>query len=265
MEALDERGERLHNAMGDVADRLDNVELLQALVAVMSRVNNEGVPDLEAPLVSAAAADNMVASSELVNALSEANPWLTGAAAADVVQYWITYSGHVDERRKPSVLGPERFRPVSRLTDADLVRRPLPGGLFTSSAMPGQTSMWKLFISVHLSLDEDANIWRRPWVTWWLRPRANARVMQVTSAADWVQLISDVPVRRPDGLLAANWRSLSARFDAVHLHLRAVAAIDGFRFTCGESATAPAYFGVESTLWLNWMFDAWGKVDCTTS
>jgi hypothetical protein len=265
VEALDERGERLHNALGDVADRLDKVELLQALVMVLSRVNNEGVPDLEAPLVSAAAADNMVARAELVNAVLEANPWLTDAGAGDVVQHWITDSGHGSERRTPRVLRPERFRPVSSLTDAELVRRPLPGGLFTSSAVPGQTSMWKLFISVHLSLDEDANIWRRPWVTWWLHPRTSARVMQVSSAADWVQLISDVPVRRPDGLLAPNWRSLSARFDAVHLHLRAVAAIDGFRFKCGESATAPAYFGVESTLWFNWIFDAWGQVDWTTS
>jgi hypothetical protein len=261
MEALDERRERLHDALGDVADRLDDVQLLRALAAVMSRVSGEGIPDSEAPVVPAAAADDMVASADLVNSVLKGIPWLTGAGHADVVQQWITYSGHTSERRTPAVLGPERFRPTSSLSDADLGRRPLPGGLFTSSAVPGRPSMWKLFISLNVNRNEDANLWRRPWVTWWLRPHPGARVLQVESAVDWVRLVSDAPLRRPDGLLAVNWRVLGGRFDGVHLHPQAVAALDGFRFECEEGLTAPVYFSVESTLWLNWRFAAWGQAE----
>jgi hypothetical protein len=263
VEALVERGERLAHALEDVVDRLDDTELLQALVRVLSRVSNEGIPDLETPLVPPAAADDVVTRADLVRAVVEGNPWLTDASTSGTVQQWITYSGHGSERRSPSPLMPAGFRSAATLTDADLARRPLPGGLFTSSAIPGRPSMWKLFISLDLSDNEDANVWRRPWVVWWLRARVGARVMQVASAVDWVRLVADVPLRRADGLLIADWRVLSARFDAVHVHPQAVAAIDGFRFHCPErgAVTAPVYFSVESTLWLNWVFSAWGRVD----
>src|SRR4051794_15450507 len=162
-EELAARRELLDDALVAVEDRLDPTALLEALVRVLSRIDNVGLPDDEVPMVSAAAADAIVAEAELVKLTLEANPWLARAPDGPVVQQWMTSSGHATEVAAPREPNPERFIPVATLVDADLVRRPLPGGLFTSSALPGRPSMWELFVAMNSGPNEDANVWRRPW------------------------------------------------------------------------------------------------------
>ena len=55
-------------------------------------------------------------------------------------------------------------------------------------------------------------------------------------------------------LVYPDWDAIAADFDAVHLCLAGVVAIQGFSFRSAYGLTAPGYWDVETTHWLRWSF-----------
>jgi hypothetical protein len=229
---------------------------LEAVVQVMSDVTNAGRPDDELQPVHAGDADALVAFSAVVQDALQLNPWLAAAPDAPAVQYWTAASGRLATVVVPPPPAAEYLRPVTDLSDAEQTRRPLPGGIFTSSGVPGEATMWQLYLAMNSMAHESGNLWRRPWLTWSMHPQPGIRTLRVRSALDWVRLLDEHPLPRGrDRMLCVNWRDVAMIADAVHVSAVAVCAIDGLRFVCSKGLSAPMYFTVESTVWLRWVFE----------
>jgi hypothetical protein len=256
VEVLNDRQERLHDALDAISDHRDARQLLDALTWVLSDITNSGSGDPAASRVSPEIVDDVVKRSDLVNLTLAANSWLEDAPEPPTVQLWTTSSGHAQSVTAPKAPTPERMRSVVDLSDGELLRRPLPGGLFTSSALAGAPSMWNRFMLRNSQQNEDANLWRRPWRTWAVRPSPSCRMIRVRSARDWAALLEDEPLVGADGLLNVNWRRLSEEFDAAHFSVRAVCSIDGLSLRCRGGWSSPITLTTESTIWLRWHFDA---------
>ncbi|HUH16082.1 MAG TPA: hypothetical protein VML35_09385 [Gaiellaceae bacterium] len=127
--------------------------------------------------------------------------------------------------------------------------KPLRGGLFTSTAELGTWGMWWCYLELH----RGSTLFPPPWTAWRLDVAPDARVREVASAADWAALLADVG-RGSGGVLRPDWTAAAAEWDGVHVTLRAVAATQGFAVAVRAGAAAPAYWDVESTLWLRWRF-----------
>ncbi|MGH3993459.1 MAG: hypothetical protein ACRDSN_13480, partial [Pseudonocardiaceae bacterium] len=147
------------------------------------------------------------------------------------------------------------------LGTAPATAKPFGAGLFTSTGVLGGHGMWRTYL--------DRNRWSTlhplPWHTWRLTPRPDAVVHEISSAAQWVDFVRSYPLRR-GALVYPDWPSAARDLDAVHVTLRAIAAIQGLRFPAGEfpadefpadgAAVAASYWDVESTFWLRWSFTA---------
>jgi hypothetical protein len=54
--------------------------------------------------------------------------------------------------------------------------------------------------------------------------------------------------------MSPDWSAVSRDVDAVHVTLPAIVAAQGFGLRTARGITAPAFWDVESTLWLRWRF-----------
>lgn len=80
-------------------------------------------------------------------------------------------------------------------------------------------------------------------------------MLEITSAREWADFVGTYP-RRHKGEVYPHWHDVATDFDGVHLTLQAIAAIQGFAFPTPRGPSAPAYWDVESTLWLRWCFQS---------
>lgn len=122
-------------------------------------------------------------------------------------------------------------------------------GFYTSSAKNTYSGMWRQFIARN-STDV---MWRRPWVTWRVEPSAEARILHISTAQNWVALVERHHIRR-EGYLYADWRRVAETYDAVHFSPAAVCAVEGFAVESEAGLIAATYWDTEFTMWLRWCF-----------
>jgi len=116
--------------------------------------------------------------------------------------------------------------------------------------------MW----SCYLELNKGSTLFPTPWTIWRVSARPTARVIEISSAAEWVEFASSAH-RVEGGLLYPNWSLIADRWDGVHVTARAVAAIQGMIFMVDGHLIAPSYWDTEATFWLRWVFDTIEFVD----
>jgi hypothetical protein len=152
---------------------------------------------------------------------------------------------------------PSRSRFTTPYDRIDDKRKPLPFtlsrpfgfGFYTSTITELGCGMWRTY------LESNSSLFSKPWYEWEIQPEPEAKVLEITCAREWTQLVTQYQ-RSGSGFIYPDWVAVSADFDAVHLTARGVAAVQGFCFPTSRGLTAPVYWDVESTLWLRWCFSS---------
>lgn len=198
-----------------------------------------------------AAADEIAADCRLLGAIARRDVDLVRGPLDRLRQQWIgtakqSGGASIPELRRESFIGadaPRRIRPSTKPFDL---------GLYTSTVASNGRSMWRAF----LEIGTEASLHRRPWAIWDVRLSGDrAKVWEIDSAGTWCDLVQAYATRA-DGLLHPDWHAIATDFDAVHMTLAAVVATQGFTFVGTAGSIAPAYWDLETTLWLNWRFDS---------
>jgi hypothetical protein len=109
--------------------------------------------------------------------------------------------------------------------------------------------MWKAFIELNATKD----LWRRPWATWRMGTPSDLRIFGVSNASTWVALVERYPTRVAE-YVYPDWKSIAEEYDAIHISPAAICAIEGLAMESSGGLIAPAYWSVESTIWLRWCF-----------
>src|SRR6202022_1583635 len=115
------------------------------------------------------------------------------------------------------------FRPVTELTSSWSVK-PFTAGLYTSTGFLGTQGMWRAYLDLH----DWSSLHPRPWHVWEVRADAGARVAEISTASQWADFAARYPAGH-QGMLYPDWPAAARDFDAVHLTIRAVAAMHGLR------------------------------------
>jgi hypothetical protein len=198
--------------------------------------------DREIP-IAPVAADFIVANSALLKEIAASDPCLVAGPMDPGRQQWTPTGPAAWIGEAPSRA---RFRSADQ---SQLVTvKPSQFGLYTSTGASTGPSMWRLLLG-------PGGSWARPMgrYTWALDVEPKARVAEVVTARDWVQLVCAHPYRDGDRVLP-NWADIARRFDAVHFTLPVIAALQAFSVRAGDAIIPAAYWDVETTFWLNWRF-----------
>jgi hypothetical protein len=196
-----------------------------------------------------AAADEITAGCRLLEEIARTDADLVRGPLDRRRQQWIgtakrTGSPAIRKLARESFVGADAGGHVRPST------KPAGLGIYTSTAAANGRGMWLAF----LQIGTEASLHRRPWTVWDVRPDGDrATVCEIDSAAAWCDLVQAHPTRA-DGLLYPDWRAIAADFDGVHMTLAAIVATQGFTFPTSSGLIAPAYWDVETTLWLRWRF-----------
>lgn len=230
----------------------DPAAALSHFADVMAQVTAPGVPPspraVARAAVAPALADDVTGRSQLLGRLKEQVPEVTTGPLRLDRQHWIA-------TQKPRFTGMHRAWIPQELhltaPGSTATTKPFSTGLFTSTAVPGQHSMWRTY----LDLQPGSTLFPLPWVTWLLTPRPNVRVAEIRNAADWASLAATYP-KPSEQLIYPDWQAISRDWDGVHMMLAAIAATQGQFLRVPAGIVAAPYWDVESTLWLRWCFDS---------
>jgi hypothetical protein len=148
-----------------------------------------------------------------------------------------------------SVLDPRHFIDPSPTIDAIATTKPFDVGLFTSTPVFGTFGMWWCY----LQLNAGSTLFPPPWVVWSADLRADLEVLEIVTAMDWAEFVAQSPIVSA-GIAYPNWKYASQRWDGIHITVRAIVALQGIRLSHKDLVIAPAFWDVESTLWLRWAF-----------
>jgi len=119
--------------------------------------------------------------------------------------------------------------------------------------------MWRTYLDLYHGSD----LYPLPWFTWETKAAVGgAAVLEITTANDWAAFVAAYS-RADAGMIYPDWVRVASDFAGIHMTLRAVAATQGFVFETGCGLTAPAFWDIESTLWLRWCFESVRLVDIT--
>ena len=214
---------------------------LECFIAVLERVVDSG----RSGYVSASTADRAMVGCRLLSRLDAVIPEIVSGPFRADSQFWV--SGGT-----PAVAPSEAdFVPAGAKQVEPVAAKPFGIGLFTSTGALGGLGMWRAY----LQRNEWSTLHPKPWHTWSLTPRQDAVVREIADAAGWVDFVHTYPRRHHD-LLYPDWRRAAADLDAVHVTLRAIAAIQGLRIRTARGDAAASYWDVECTFWLRWCFTA---------
>ncbi|MEU2513927.1 hypothetical protein [Streptomyces syringium] len=174
-------------------------------------------------------------------------------------QHWIGTGAHELAPSRRPALDRAWFTPPPGNSNTPSTK-PFHLGLYTSTAQrDGGPGMWRMY------LDQGSTLHPRPWHTWELQVADPATtVLEIAGASDWAAFVGRYPLVHRDSVFP-DWGKVARDYAGVHLTLRAIFAIQGFRFPVEAGLTAPAYWDVESVLWLRWCFSAVRLVDVTPS
>ena len=232
----------------------DAEKFIHVLDMVTSIGNSDAVP-----VISATDADAILADCRLIDRLQSVEPALVSGDIDGRPQYWVSTG------RPPWVspgvpeLSQANFVSVSR---GDWTRKvqPLGSGLYTCTGFRGTQGMWR----VYLDLGDYSSNFPYPWYVWEVNVHEGARVCNVTTATQWQELALNYPAIK-DGLMYPDWGRVADDWDAVHITISAVAAIQGLRLRSANGLLAPSYWDVETTFWLRWSFSSVSLVETVLS
>lgn len=202
----------------------------------------------EAPVVLAEAADGVIKECDLLRRLFVRIPQVVCGPLDRNAQFWVATG-------RPEHL-PGRHYSLDRAYFIEpspdgvcLDAKPFGIGLYTSTGTFGSFGMWRSYLELHRS----SSLVPLPWCVWRVSVGQAPRVLEVSSAAQWVRFVMSSPLQRGE-LLFPDWHLAASIWDGVHVSLQAVAATEGIRFAASGQVVAAPYWGVESTLWLRWCF-----------
>jgi hypothetical protein len=196
-------------------------------------------------------ADTVVARSRLLALLGVEAPGVVSGPLMPDAQFWVATGKPPHVPIGNPVPAPDRFDDAST-APFQPGTKPFGLGLFTSTAVADTPGMWWLYLQDHRAA---GGLFPYPWRVWALTPQRPIRVYEVTSARRWTELVTAHPLRHGD-LVYPDWRSITRRYDGVHMTARAIAATQGLRFRSSVGVVAAPFWDVESTLWLRWCFGA---------
>lgn len=226
----------------------------EAFVSVLRHVTSTG-RDYETPIASSPDADAVIGTCRLIRRLGTLQPALVSGEIIGLPQYWIS-TGNVPwlPPREP-VPSPTHFISPASAAPANKAN-PFGMGLYTSTGFQNSQGMWRIY----LDIDQNSATFLRPWYVWRFDTSATAKVRNITTAADWERLTLHYPAFG-GGLIYPDWKSIAKDWDAVHITLRAIAAIQGIRLRTPHGVVAPSYWDVETTFWLHWCFTSMTHVE----
>ena len=101
------------------------------------------------------------------------------------------------------------------------------------AALPGS---WSLFFELSVS-----------WHVWKIDSNTTAKVCDLTTATQWEKVTLSHPVVN-DGLIYPDWRAIAQDWDAVHITIRTIAAIQGMRLRTSEGLLGPFVLGCRNDI-----------------
>lgn len=204
--------------------------------------------------IAADRADEIVNQSSLLERLQERAPAVT-VGPVPRTQYWIATGRPSWVPSRAYRIDREHFVDARSLAHTPASTKPFGVGLYTSSPLLGAPGMWWLYL-----VESQDMLFPRPWQVWSLVVDHHADVLEITTAEEWVRMVSEHPLQR-GGLLYPDWKSVSRQWAGIHMTLRAIASTQGISFLVGNRVAAPLYWDVESTLWLEWAFADVSRVE----
>jgi hypothetical protein len=202
------------------------------------------------------AADAIVARSSLLRAIGALEPSITAGPLWADRQRWV-HTGELGEPCTVDANPPDRrqFLPPQPRTDGRGEAKPFHLGLYTSTVTGAGWTMWESYLEPYYGQPgRDSMTYPPPWHSWDLELDGEPlAIAEVVSAKTWVDFVAEWHSQGRDGIVP-DWAAVAEHYDAVHISASAVAAAQGLRFATELGTTAPAFWDVESTLWLRWRF-----------
>jgi hypothetical protein len=225
---------------------------LVRFAATMSAYTNttELAPGGGALVIGAADADEVADTSRLLQEVVEQERELVHGPLERSRQQWI---GVTRPTRELGAEAPSSTQFVSARDAPGPSGRsvnPFGFGLFTSTRTRSGHTAWRSYLDLHRT----SALYPLPWRIAELDVSPEARVVEITGARAWVDLLDRYPAIGAGGLVYPDWPRIARDVDGVHMSMRAIVASQGFNFRCACGLTAAGYWDVESTLWLNWCF-----------
>jgi hypothetical protein len=194
-------------------------------------------------------ADAMMSRSRLLSDISRYEPSLTQAPLDSHRQHWLELGGSKSsfEREAPRE---ERFVRPGASRGKGVSVQPHGVGLYTSTATQTGCSMWRMYLEPF----RGSLLYPLPWRSWQMQLGTDhIDVAEIVSATRWAEFV-DAYAIRGRGITYPDWVRIARDFDAVHFTLPAIAAAQGFHFRTRAGLVRPAFWDVETTLWLKWQF-----------
>lgn len=199
--------------------------------------------------MSASTADALMDSCRLLRRLTARFPAsVVGPLARD--QFWIATGRPRCVPPRASTLDRAHFVEMTATAEIAASTNPFGVGIFTSTGLGDSAGMWWCYLR-----SEGSSLTPVPWKVWSLQTRQDVKVLEITTAGEWVDFVSTHALER-GRLLYPDWRLAADKWDAIHMTLRAIAATQGMWLSAGERVVAAPFWDVESTLWLRWAFTA---------
>jgi hypothetical protein len=220
---------------------------VEKFICVLDEVTSTGDHGVT-PIVEAADADAVVSTCRLIQRIGSAEPELVAGKTDGHPQYWISTGKPPWVPPGTPELSPENFVAATRLDRTRNVN-PFGVGLYTSTGFQYTQGMWR----VYLDLGDYSSNFPPPWYVWKIDSSASARVCDLTTASQWEGFVLRYPIINED-LIYPNWEAIARDWDAVHVTIRAITAIQGMRLQTSKGFLAPSYWDIETTFWLRWSF-----------
>jgi len=194
-------------------------------------------------------ADAMTVKSRLLSDIAICEPSLHMGPMQSHRQHWTRTARNALPSGEVQMLREGAFITPSVVSDQRLGVKPSGLGLYTSTATSAGCSMWRALMG-----PDNSMMWPQPWYTWKVDVERDVRVAEIISATRWVELVCNYP-RLSHGLVYPDWARVARDFDAIHVTLPTVIAAHGFHFACPDRGVIPpAFWDVETVLWLKWCF-----------
>lgn len=193
---------------------------VRRFISILGNVTNTSMPKSE---ISAVDVDTMQAQSRLLKRLEKIVPEIVKGPLRLEEQYWVGKS-HPDKSTKDKLIPNEKsFNALISDPLAYRAVKPFSVGFFTSTGILNTYGMWKLYITPFAQ----SGLYPLPWAVWKVQPESHVKILEIKSAHDWEKIILTYPYFEKD-LLYPDWKCVAQDYDAIHMNLRAIAAIQGF-------------------------------------
>ncbi|HWE89191.1 MAG TPA: hypothetical protein VG317_06985 [Pseudonocardiaceae bacterium] len=211
------------------------------------------------PIIDPVAADRLVAGSQLLSRLDSDYSELTCGPVPLDRQLTVLTSPMAGRTGRGLTPDAAKFTDLDSGTVIKAATKPFEVGFFTSTEYAPNHNMWRDYLDMY----PRSTLHPRPWRTWRVSPMPDNDIAEVTRAQDWSDLVRAHPMPH-DGLLFPDWNSIAEKYDAIHMTVRAIVAMQGLRLSTPDGVIAPTYWDVESTFWLHWRFTSTELVDIAT-